>query len=61
MYNPAVAEVSETIGTYVYVVGIQQGDISFSVAVGIFQGFTSLIIVLALNWFSKRVAKLDLF
>lgn len=61
MYNPAVAEVSETIGTYVYVVGIQQGDISFSIAVGLFQGFTSLIIVLGLNWFAKKIKNFELF
>ncbi len=61
MYNPAVAEVAETVGTYTYVVGIRQGDISYSVAVGLFQGFTSLVIVLGLNWVSKRVKDFSLF
>lgn len=55
MYNPAVAEVSETIDTYVYKIGIQNGNISFATAVGIFSNSISLILILVTNKLVKTI------
>ncbi|WP_135554785.1 ABC transporter permease [Paenibacillus cymbidii] len=55
MYNPNVAEVSETLGTYTYMMGIQKGDFSFSTAAGLFNGLISLILVLSVNQIVKRL------
>jgi len=55
MYNPNVAEVSETLGTYTYMMGIQKGDFSFSTAAGLFNGLISLILVLSVNQMVKRL------
>ncbi len=55
MYNPVVAEVSETLGTYVYQIGIMRGDIAFATAAGIFNSIFSLVLVLAANHIVKMI------
>lgn len=55
MYNPLVAPVSETIETFVYKIGIQNGDISLATAVGLFKNVVSLVLVLATNQIAKKL------
>lgn len=55
MYNPVVAEVSETIDTYVYQIGLVNGDMSFATAVGLFKNIISLVLVLTTNFAAKRL------
>lgn len=55
MYNPVVAQVSETIDTYVYQIGIVKGDISFAVTVGLFKNIISLLLILGTNKLVKRI------
>ena len=55
MYNPVVAEVSETIDTYVYQIGMVNGDIAFATAVGLFKNLISMTLVLGTNFISKKV------
>jgi len=55
MYNPVVAEVAETIDTYVYQIGIIKGDMSFATAVGLFKNIISLVLVLTTNYITKRI------
>jgi putative aldouronate transport system permease protein len=57
MYNPVVAEVSETISTYVYQVGIQQGDVAFATTVGLFKSLITMALVLTANHLSKKVGE----
>ncbi|WP_239584501.1 ABC transporter permease [Aquibacillus albus] len=54
MYNGAVSEVAEVFDTYVYRVGIQQGQFSYSTAVGLFKSFVGLVLVVIANRMSKR-------
>lgn len=54
MQNPVVAEVSETIDTYVYQIGLQRGDISFATAVGLFKNLVSLTLVILTNRIAKK-------
>ncbi|GIN70550.1 putative multiple-sugar transport system permease YteP [Bacillus sp. J14TS2] len=54
MYNGAVSEVAEVFDTYVYRVGIQQGQFSYSTAVGLFKSFVGLILVVIANRMSKK-------
>lgn len=54
LYNPAVYEVGDIIDTYVYRIGIQQGDYSFATAVGLFQNVVGLILVISANFIIKR-------
>lgn len=55
MYNPVVAEVSETIDTYVYQIGMVNGDIAFATAVGLFKNLISLTLVLGTNMLSRKI------
>ena len=55
MYNPIVAEVSETIDTYVYKIGLVRGDMSFATTVGLFKNIISLCLILITNYWSKRL------
>lgn len=55
MYNPVVAEVAETIDTYVYQIGMVNGNIAFATAVGLFKNIISLVLVLGTNWISKKI------
>lgn len=54
MYNPVVSEVSETIDTYVYQIGIVKGDMSFAIAVGLFKNVISLVLILFTNHLAKK-------
>jgi len=57
MYNGAVSEVAEVFDTYVYRVGVQQGQFSYSTAVGIFKSFVGLALVLIANKLAKRIGE----
>ncbi|MBS6646293.1 MAG: sugar ABC transporter permease [Clostridiaceae bacterium] len=56
MYNPVVAEVSETLGTYVYNMGIVKGDMSFATTLGLFKSLVSVTLVLVTNKISKKLS-----
>jgi putative aldouronate transport system permease protein len=47
--NPAVFDVADVISTYVYRVGIQGAQYSFTTAVGLFQSVISLVLVSTAN------------
>ena len=52
---------SEIISTYVYKVGLEQSDFSFSTAVGLFNTVINCIILITANQLSKKVTKTGLF
>lgn len=47
--NPAVRQVSEVISTYVYRIGIEGAQYSYTTAVGLFQSVVSMILVFTAN------------
>ncbi|MFD1955153.1 ABC transporter permease [Paenibacillus thailandensis] len=55
MYNGAVSEVAEVFDTYVYRVGIERGEFSYSTAVGVFKSVVGLALVLLANKLAKRM------
>lgn len=54
MQNGAVANVADVFETYVYRNGIQQGQFSYSTAVGLFKSVIGLALVIGANWLAKR-------
>jgi putative aldouronate transport system permease protein len=54
MLNSMNREVGDVFDTYVYTVGIQQGQFSYSTAVGLFKSVIGLVLVVTSNWFSKK-------
>lgn len=54
MLNAMNREVGEVFDTYVYSVGISQGQYSFSTAVGLFKSLIGLVLVVVANHLAKR-------
>jgi len=54
MYNGAVSDVAEVFDTYVYRIGVQQGQFSYSTAAGLFKSIVGLAFVLLANSLAKR-------
>jgi len=52
---------SVIISTYVYEIGLLDGDYSFSTAVGLFNNVINVILLGLANWFSKKVLEESLF
>lgn len=61
MKNPVNAEKSEVISTFVYQNGIQQGQFSYTTAVGLFNAIINFTILLVANNLTKRVTKVGLW
>ena len=54
LYTPMTYSVADIFDTYVYRSGIQQGQYSFSTAVGLFQSVVGLILVVTFNKLSQK-------
>ena len=54
LQNPAVADVSEVISTYIYKIGLQQAQFSLSSALGLFESAVSFLLVLTANWIARK-------
>ena len=52
---------SEIIATYVYKRGVLKSQISLSTAVGLFDSVINMILVVSVNWISRRVTDSSLF
>ncbi|SDD79778.1 putative aldouronate transport system permease protein [Paenibacillus sp. UNCCL117] len=61
MYNAAVYETADVIGTYVYRVGLVQGNFSYAAAIDLFMGIISLIFIVSANWVSRKVSENSLW
>lgn len=57
MLNALNREVGEVFDTYVYRVGIQQGQFSYSAAVGLFKSVVGLILVVTSNSIAKKLGE----
>ena len=55
MQNSINTPVSEVISTYVYKMGVQNGNFSFSTAVGLFNSLVNLFMLLVVNTLSKKL------
>jgi len=59
--NPANMEFADTIDTMVYRMGLQQANFSYATAVGIFNTFCSLVLIVFVNTIIKRINGRSLF
>ncbi|WP_248926570.1 ABC transporter permease [Paenibacillus hamazuiensis] len=57
MMNGAVSNVADVFETYVYRLGIQQGQFSFSTAVGLFKSAVGFILVIGANKLAKKLGE----
>ena len=61
LQNPLNQATSEIIPTYVYKVGLLNANYSFATAVGLFNSVINLTLLVAVNWFAKRVSDVSLW
>lgn len=61
MSNSLNRSVAEVFDTYVYRLGITNGQYSFSTAVGLFKGIVGCIMVLGTNWIAKRCGETGIY
>ena len=54
-------DASEIIPTYVYKRGVLKSQISLSTAVGLFESVINMILVVTVNWISRRITESSLF
>ncbi len=61
MQNDMNLSVSETINTYVYKVGMNNGNYSFGTAIGLFQSVIGFILIVMVNYLSKWLSDVSLW
>lgn len=59
--NAITREVGDVFDTYVYRVGLINGQLSYSTAVGLFKGVVGLVLVVIANWLSKKLGEEGIF
>ncbi|MFK7692042.1 ABC transporter permease [Paenibacillus sp. HJGM_3] len=55
LYNPGTYSTADVISSYVYRVGLQDFNYSFSSAVGLFNSVINFVLVVFSNWLSRRL------
>lgn len=61
MQNTMNLSTSEIISTYVYKIGLQSAQYSFSTAVGLFNSIINFILLITVNFVSRRVMNMGIF
>ena len=61
MQNPLNLEASQIISTYVYEMGLQGAQYSYSAAIGLFNTAVNILFVMIVNAISKRVSEVGLW
>lgn len=61
LYNPGTYEKADVISSYVYRMGLGNGQYSFSTAVGQFQSVINLVLLIIANSVSKKYSETALF
>ncbi len=61
LLNALNREVGEVFDTYVYRVGLINGQLSYSTAVGLFKGLVGLVLVTIANWLAKKFGEEGIF
>lgn len=59
--NPVTYETGDIISTYVYRVGLVQGNFSYGTAIDLFMGIISLVFIYAANTVSRKVGETSLW
>lgn len=61
LQNNLNSETSDVIATFVYQKGIQEGQYSFSTAIGLFESVINIIVLVLANYFARLVSKNSLW
>jgi putative aldouronate transport system permease protein len=64
MQNSLNLKTSEVISTYVYRIGLGSGgnsDFSYAAAIGLFNSFINLLLIITVNWISRKLSETSLW
>lgn len=61
LQNSLNLDTSQVISTYVYELGLLNGEMSYSAAIGLFNTVVNIILLLIVNTISKKCAEISLF
>lgn len=61
LYNPATYKTADVIGTFIYRDGIENGNFSFSAAIGLFSSAINFILVFVANKISNKLTNYGLW
>ncbi|MDR6551075.1 ABC transporter permease subunit [Paenibacillus qinlingensis] len=61
LYNPGTYETADVISSYVYRVGLQEFNYSFSSAVGLFNSAINFTLLICSNWISRKLNNTSLW
>ena len=61
LYNPSTYETADVISSYVYRLGLQEFNYSFSSAVGLFNSAINFTLVISANWLSRKINNTSLW
>ena len=61
LYSPAVYDVADIIDTLVYRLGVSDGEIEQSTAVGLFKNVINFILLLTGNWLTKKMCGYSMY
>jgi putative aldouronate transport system permease protein len=61
LYNPSIYETADILSTYVYRMGLQEGNYSYGTAVGLFNGLIGLLLVTGSNALARRFSDTSIY
>ncbi|MFB9754901.1 ABC transporter permease [Paenibacillus hodogayensis] len=61
LQNDSVLDVADVISTYVYRIGLQNMNYSYTTALGLFQSLVGLVLVLGVNWIVRLLGERGLW
>jgi putative aldouronate transport system permease protein len=61
LYNPATYETADIISTYVYRVGLVEGNYSYATAIGLFTSLIDLAFLVSANYLSRKAGETSLW
>ncbi|MNI03742.1 putative multiple-sugar transport system permease YteP [compost metagenome] len=61
LYNAATYETADILSTYVYRVGLMQGNFSYASAIDVFTGLVSLVFIVSTNYASRKLSETSLW
>ncbi|MFS0724182.1 ABC transporter permease [Paenibacillus sp. 1P07SE] len=61
LYNPATYDKADILATYVYRIGLTQGNYSYGTAIDLFTGVIGLLFVISANYMGRRAGETSLW
>ena len=61
LYTPLTYETGDVFGTYTYRLGIRGGQYDYTAAVGLAQTVVGFLLIIAVNWISKKTTETSLW